>query len=270
MEDFFESALKKTLFQNKIGNQFFNLPEKFSVVQLIAKQDLVLSGTDLFKICLEQIDQQLNYDEYFTVGQEVLQGQSVFQIDGSPVSMLKLQKTALELLEIFSGLATQTRKFVKACKGDLQVLDSCKFIPGYTHWYKQAMKHGGAVKYPSHLENHFIIDQKHIQIAGGLKKAIMAFQNRNNISIIVDVENNGEIKTACEFGASHIRFKNENKQKIKEGLSSIPKNVQTEIYGSLHLKDIPEIMELKVDFINLESLTHSFNPVGFEMIFNEG
>ncbi len=269
MEDFLESALNKTLAENKINDQFFSFPEKFGVAQLVAKQDLVLSGTPLFKFCLTQIDPDLNYEEHFNAGQEILCNQSVSQVDGNLISLLKLQTTALDLLGFFSGLATQTRKFVKVCeKSRTRILDHCKSLPGYTHWYRQAMKDGGAVTHPPYLKNHFIMGERYIQVAGGLQQAVMNFRNRSNIPITVEVKNIEELKTACKLEVNHIRFKNEDRQNIKEGLHLVPENIKTEIHSSVCLKDIPEIQELGVDFINIESLTHSFHPVSFEIIFD--
>ena len=263
MEDFFESVLNNTLIEDKINDQFFSFPEKFGVAQLTARQDLVLSGTPLFGFFINQIDTGINYEEYFTSGQEVLRGQSVSQVDGNLISLLKLQRTSLGLLELFSGLATQTRKFVKACqKSQTRVLENCKPLPGYDPWYKQAMKDGGAVEHPSPMKNHFIMDQKYIHTAGGLKQAIINFRNRN-IPVTVEVKNPGEIKTACEAGVNYIRFKNENKQILRENLNLIPENIKTEICGHICLESVPEIIKLGVNFINLESLTHFFQSRKF-------
>ena len=269
MEDFFESVLNKIIAEIKPDHRFLNLSEKFGVARLVAKQDLILSGAEFLKYYIKKMDEDLNYVEYFQSGQEVLKDQTVFQIDGNLDSLLKIQKTALEPMELFSGLATQTKNFVKTCKGSpTKVLESCKPIPGYAPWYKRAMKNGGAVKYPPHLEGHFNIDQRHIEIAGGLKNAFISFQKRNDSPIAVDVRTPEEVKTACQLKISHIRFENKNREKIKESLKLIPEDIQTEIFGSICLKDISEILKLKVDYLNLESLTHSFNPVGFEIIFN--
>ncbi len=268
MEDFFKSVLNRTLTENNINDRFFGFPEKFGIAQLVAREDLVLSGTSLFHYYMNHIDPDLNCEEYFMAGQEVLCNQSVSLVDGDITSLLKLWAKGLSLLELFSGLATQTRKFVKACHGSqTRVLDHCQPVPGYGPFYKKAMKDGGAIECPLSMKNDFIMDRKHIYLAGGLKQAVINFRNRSNSSIIVEVKNTEEIKTACELGVKHIRFKSENSGAIKEGLDFVPGDVKTEIYGHIRLEEIPEIIDLGVNFINLEFLTHFFSPVNFELVF---
>ena len=270
MEDFFKSVFNETLKEIRVHDRFLNFTEKFGVVQLVARQDLVLSGIPSFQSCLNCIDPNINYEEFFASGQEVLCGQSVFQLDGNLISILKIQTTGLNLLELFSGIATQTKKFVKACqKSQTQILNRCKPVPGYKPWYRQAMEDGGAVEQPISIKNCLIVDQNHIRMAGGLKEAVISSRNHGYSSVSVEVKNPEEVKTACKLGVNHIQFKVANSLSIKEELKSVPENIKTEIRGVVSLEKISEILELEVDFINIESLTHSFNPVSFEMVFNE-
>ena len=101
MEKDFENILAKNINQNGAVEKFFSSSEKFAIAQLVAQQDMILSGTSLFKFCLDLIDPKLNLNEHFIDGQRVLKGQNIFQFDGRLVSILKLQKNPLNLLGFF-------------------------------------------------------------------------------------------------------------------------------------------------------------------------
>ena len=175
----------------------------------------------------------------------------------------------LNALGLFSGVATEIRKFVKTCQGSqTKILNHCRAIPGYESLYEQAMKDGGAVQYSSDLKDCSDLDQDSIYVAGGLKQAIINFRRYSSAPVSVEVKNIEEIQTACELEVALIKFGIDTYPFIKENLKSVSKGVKTEIYGQISLESVLEIVKLGVDFINLEPLTPCFNPVDFELIFD--
>ena len=272
MEKDFESLLTKSLTQEEAVEKLFGSSEKFAVAQLIAEQDMILSGSSLLKFCLGLIDPKLNLNEYFTDGQRILKGQNILQFDGNLISILKLKKKALKLLEFFSSLATGVQKQVNICKNlQIKVINRVQGFPGYEIWFEKALEDGGTQIYPPELKDSFFMDWNFHYMAGGLEKAVENFRCHNSKArpLSVEIKNTEELKTSTELKVRHIRFKADVLPSIHNASSLIPKDTKTEIIGPISPEKLTDLKELKVDFISLETLSpHLFSPVKLDLVFD--
>ncbi|NQZ02814.1 MAG: nicotinate-nucleotide diphosphorylase (carboxylating), partial [Bdellovibrionales bacterium] len=171
--DLIELAYKEDIPSGDITTESLNLTGKVSSAKLIAKQDLVLSGSELFSQCFLHMDKQAKIKWFFQDSNIVLKGQTVAAIRASNLQMLKAERVALNFLGHLSGIATITKYFVKATEGtSCKILDTRKTTPLYRDLEKKAVRDGGGVNHRMNLSDQIMLKENHIDLAGGLDKAV--------------------------------------------------------------------------------------------------
>ena len=130
--DLIERAFKEDIPDLDVTTQSLQTKEKFGVAQLIAKQDLVLSGIEIFNQSVHFIDPEIEISWHFARGDSVLKGQAVAQMNGNLINLIQAERVALNFLGFLSGIATLTHQFSKACEGThTKILDTRKTLPLY-------------------------------------------------------------------------------------------------------------------------------------------
>ena len=125
IDQFISSAFAEDIPTTDITTESLGVQEKFGLAKLIAKEDLVLSGSDVFTQCLEYIDPQLKIHWHFKDKDTILTGQILAQIQGNLISLIQAERVALNFLGYLSGIATQTQLFVQRCEGTkTRILDT--------------------------------------------------------------------------------------------------------------------------------------------------
>ena len=252
---------------NLAKEQSLGFQKKFGIARVVAGEDFVLSGLPWFEACLHYVDPDLNCHSHFMTGQQVLCKQTIAQVDGNLVSLLQTGELALSLLEFFSSVATQTRKFVNACQPySTRILNSCKPLPHYDTWRRKAMDDGGATKHP--MSDPLVIGQTHIKMAGSLKEAVQAARRHSEKAIVTQTKTMEEVRAACELKVDFIRVESGERDTMKKALDIIDGNIQTEACGFIPLERIPEIAQLGFDFISMEAFTHSMSPLNLKLVFD--
>jgi nicotinate-nucleotide pyrophosphorylase (carboxylating) len=144
LENLIELALQEDLPQGDLTSDSLKVEDRFGRARLVAKEDLVLSGTEAFHAVITQFDPKALFNWKFKAGDFLLKGQIACQIKGNLLAFLKAERTALNFLGHLSGVATLTRCFVEKTKGHkTRILDTRKTLPGFRQLEKQAVKHGG-------------------------------------------------------------------------------------------------------------------------------
>ena len=269
IDQFIEQAFKEDIPMGDITTQALGVPEKFGLAQLIAKQDLVLSGSELFKKSLNFINPELMSTWHFMDGDSIYKGQSICQIEGNLISLLKAERVALNFVGYLSGIATTTQKFVKACDGtNTKILDTRKTLPLYREFAKKAVIHGGGENHRMNLSVAAMIKENHVQISGDFKKCIETVRNSTDEFLEVEVTNIDELKTAIEFDIQRVMLDNMNNELMSECLKIIPAKIETEASGNMTLDRIQSVAKLGVDFISVGALTHSVQNADMSLLFD--
>ena len=137
-------ALQEDIPNGDITTGSLNKPNHFGTASLVAKQDLVVSGSTLFQKTVHAVDPEIQCSWKFKDGDFVLKGQTVCDFQGNLIELLKAERVALNFLGPLSGIATLTRKFVETCQGTTtKILDTRKTRPLYRDLEKKAVIHGG-------------------------------------------------------------------------------------------------------------------------------
>lgn len=236
-------------------------------VDLIAKEDGIIAGLDVFKRVFELLG-DVEVELFYKDGDNVRQGLIIAKLQGDTHNILVGERLALNLLQRMSGIATTTNKLVKMIEGtNTKLLDTRKTTPNLRMLEKYAVKAGGGTNHRFNLSDGVLIKDNHIAAAGGIKNAIEKV--RENVSFVrkieVETETIEEVKEALEAGADIIMLDNMSIETMKEAVRFIDKRALTEASGNVTEKNIREIANTGVDYISLGMLTHSVTSLDISM-----
>jgi nicotinate-nucleotide pyrophosphorylase (carboxylating) len=168
-------------------------------------------------------------------------------------------------LQRLSGVATLTRRFVRAVEGTgAEILDTRKTTPGLRALEKYAVVLGGGKNHRKDLSEAILIKDNHIRLSGGVSAALQAAQSgRNRASWLeVEVTNLEELREALAFNPDVVLLDNMNPSLVRQAVEQVvehpaPKKIRTEASGGITLSNVKEFAEAGVDWISVGALTHS-------------
>ncbi len=250
--------------------------------EIIAKDDLVLSGIDVALEVFKYIDSSVEIERYFENGDEVLKGSVICKIIGTVRGLLGAERVAINLLQHLSGIATMTRAFVKKIEealkerggqGGCYLLDTRKTTPLLRKFEKQAVLHGGGRNHRFGLFDGVLIKENHIVAAGGsIKEAIRRVKNsvHHLLKIEVEVESISQLLEAVEAGVDMVLLDNFELEELKKAIRICKeKGVLCEVSGGVNLSNIKEFVWAGADFISSGAITHSAPAVDISMKLRE-
>ena len=190
--------------------------------------------------------------------------------------MLAGERTALNLLQRLSGIATNTRQYVKAIEGTAaQIVDTRKTTPGLRMLEKYAVQTGGGRNHRFGLDNGVLIKDNHIALAGGVttavKKAREAVGHLHKVE--VEISNEAMLREAFDAGADIVMLDNqtpEDTKRLVEIARELNPRVVLESSGGIHLGNIREYAAAGVDLISVGALTHSARAMDISMKIQAG
>jgi nicotinate-nucleotide pyrophosphorylase (carboxylating) len=238
---------------------------------LLANQDLILAGMPfaerVFKLtCSSVIFRHLKKD-----GDSVKKGAFIARMTGDTRGLLSGERTALNMLQRLSGIATLTSRFLHRIKGlPVKIADTRKTSPGLRFFEKYAVKTGGGINHRFGLFDGILIKDNHIAAAGGIKEAVKLVREKAPERFKVEVEtgNMKEVKNALSAGADVIMLDNMSIDKIIRAVKLVrshsPRTI-IEVSGNINLHNIRTVARAGVDLISIGALTHSATAVDISM-----
>jgi nicotinate-nucleotide pyrophosphorylase (carboxylating) len=181
------------------------------------------------------------------------------RIHGSLRALLTCERTALNLLQRMSGIATATRSYVEAVSGTpAVVLDTRKTAPGLRMLDKAAVVCGGGTNHRAGLHDAVLIKDNHVAVAGGIAPAIAAIRARRpSLPVEVEVDTLAQLDEALGCGAETVLLDNMDAETIREAVRRCGGRARLEASGGVTLATIRAIAETGVDAISVGALTHS-------------
>lgn len=234
-----------------------------SSASLIAKEDFTLAGLPFAKRTFELVDANLKFRALKKEGSRVKAGAVIAKIKGSTRSLLTAERTALNILQRLSGIATLTADYVKAVKGLRTVIaDTRKTAPGLRFFDKYAVKTGGGTNHRFGLFDGVLIKDNHIAAAGSIAKAVRLARGKAHhlLKIEVEVKDLKEVRQAVSAGAEIIMLDNMQPDRISKAVQIIrakAPSIIIEASGNVSLKNVRDIAGTGVDLISVGALTHS-------------
>lgn len=231
-----------------------------SSAYLVAKDSGVLCGIDIAMRVFELIGGGVEYEIKIKDGTEVKKGDIIAEMSGSTKTLLKGERTALNLLQHMSGIATETNKCVKLVEGtNASVTDTRKTLPGLRALQKYAVTVGGGKNHRYNLSDGAMLKDNHLDAYGGITGAVTALRKKagHMLKIEVEVRNLDELREALDCGCEVIMLDNMNNEEMKQAVQITAGRAKLEASGNITLENIRAAAETGVDIISLGALTHS-------------
>ena len=258
LKQIIDAALKEDMPDGDLTTESLGVAAKIGRARLLAKEDLVLSGTIPFEETLKTLEPQCKIQWYFKDGDLVLRAQTIAVIEGNLVQILKGERVALNFLGHLLGIATFTKCFVNELgKSKTQLLDTRKTLPLFRELEKQAVVHGGGYNHRKNLSDAIMVKNNHIAMMGGMGKAVEAIRKITPKPIEVEARTLEEVKQAVALNIDRILLDNMPDVLLKEALSIIPKSIATEASGNMTVARMKTIASLGLNYISVGAITHS-------------
>ena len=229
-------------------------------VDLIAKEDGVIAGLDIYARVFTILDEKTEFDFHCKDGDEVKKGELMATVTGDIRVLLSGERVALNYLQRMSGIATYTRQVAKLLEGSkVTLLDTRKTTPNCRVFEKYAVRVGGGCNHRYNLSDGVLLKDNHIGAAGSVTKAIQMAKAYAPFvrKIEIEVETLEQVKEAVEAGADIIMLDNMTPEVMKQAVELIDGRAQTECSGNITKENIQKIREIGVDFVSSGALTHS-------------
>ena len=240
--------------------------------QLIVKEDGVLAGVEMAERIFHTFDPELKMTTFIHDGAEVKKGDIAFVVEGKVQSLLQTERLMLNVMQRMSGIATNTRRYVKALEGTkTRVLDTRKTTPGLRMIEKEAVKIGGGVNHRIGLFDMILLKDNHVDFAGGIEAAITRChqylkEKNKDLKIEIEVRNFDELQEAMRVGGiDRIMLDNFNPENTKKAVEMVAGRYELESSGGITFDTLRDYAECGVDYISVGALTHSVK--GLDMSF---
>lgn len=234
----------------------------------MAKADGVLCGVEVAARVFTLLDPETKVTFLASEGERISKGQRIAEIRGHTREMLKAERTALNLIQHMSGIATYTRKCVDAVAGTkASIADTRKTLPGLRAIQKYAVTVGGGRNHRYNLTDAAMLKDNHIDAYGSITGAVNALRQKagHMLQIEVETRNIEEVKEALQCGVNVIMLDNMSSDEMKKACELVNGKAKTEASGNVTLENIRAVAETGVDIISLGALTHSVTAFDISM-----
>jgi nicotinate-nucleotide pyrophosphorylase (carboxylating) len=231
--------------------------------RFLAKEPMVVAGLEAAEAVFSTLDSQQQIEAFASDGEEVEAGKVIARASGFADVLLGGERVALNLLQRLSGIATMTRRYVRAIEGTgAQIVDTRKTTPGLRMLEKYAVVSGGARNHRFGLDDGVLIKDNHIALAGGVGAAVERARDATGHlhKIEVEVSTEKDLREAITSGADILLMDNltpEETARLVSIARELAPQVALESSGGITLENVRAYAEAGVDLISIGALTHS-------------
>ena len=239
--------------------------------RFLAKEHFVLCGLEVAEAVFSTMDGNIELESRVYDGDSIAAGTEFASITGPAAVLLAGERTALNLMQRLSGIATLTRAFVDRIAGTkARIVDTRKTTPGLRLLEKHAVRVGGGYNHRFGLDDGVLIKDNHIALAGGVRRAIGLARASvpHLMKIEVEVANQSQLREAIAAGADVIMLDNMSPAEVAQCVAltrSEAPAVLIEASGSVRLETVRELAESGVDLISVGAITHSAGSVDISL-----
>jgi nicotinate-nucleotide pyrophosphorylase (carboxylating) len=239
--------------------------------RFLAKQDFILCGLEIAEAVFGTLDNTIQLESHVYDGEAIGAGTEFARIEGPANVLLTGERTALNLLQRLSGVATLTKAYVDAISGTgAQIVDTRKTTPGLRVLEKYAVTVGGGQNHRFGLDDGVLIKDNHIALAGGVRRAIELARRAvpHLMKIEVEVQNQSQLREAIASRADVIMLDNMSVEEIRQSVELIREKAPyavIEVSGGVKLETVRQFAECGVDLISVGAITHSATAVDISL-----
>lgn len=247
-------------------------PGTQATARLICRENAVLCGVRWFDRCCHQVDSGLTVDWQSGDGDQLVADGLVCVLSGSARSLLTTERTAINLLQTLSGVATAASRYAAAVAGtETRILDTRKTLPGMRLAQKYAVVCGGAHNHRIGLYDGVLIKENHIAAVGSIKAALDAARAAAPDCELmeIEVESLDQLDQALAAGATRIMLDNFSLEMMREGVKRASGKAEIEASGNVTMEGLGQIAATGVDFISVGALTKNLTATDFSLRFDD-
>ncbi len=260
IDDLIKRAISEDINYIDVTTDYLILDGSVSTARLISKDEGVVAGIEIGMRVFELLDADVTFTIFKKDGEAVKKGNVIAEMRGSTAALLKGERTALNLMQHMSGIATETRKCVDLIKGTrATIAETRKTLPGLRPLQKYAVVAGGGVNHRYNLSDAAMLKDNHIDAYGSLTKAVEALRSKVGHMVKIEVETRTleELEEALAVKADVIMLDNMDCATMKKAVEITAGRAKLEASGNVTHENIREVAETGVDIISLGALTHS-------------
>ena len=234
--------------------------EQEGEAKFLAKASGVLCGIDIALRVFELLQPDFKYEVFIKDGEKVNEGDIIATVSCKTRTLLKGERTALNLLQHLSGIATETARCVELVEGtNASIADTRKTLPGMRPIQKYAVTVGGGRNHRYNLSDAAMLKDNHIDAGGGITNAVAKLKSKlgHMTKIEVEVRNLDELKEAIDANVDVIMLDNMSPELMAEAVKITDGRALLEASGGITSDTIRAVAESGVDIISIGALTHS-------------
>lgn len=235
--------------------------------RVITREGGVLCGQAWVDEVFAQLDAAVEIQWQARDGQDIAAGDSLFTLQGPARSLLTGERSALNFLQLLSGVATNCRRYAQLVEGTgVKLLDTRKTLPGLRMAQKYAVTCGGCYNHRIGLFDAFLIKENHIQACGGIAAAVnTARAQAPGKPVEVEVETMDELRQALDAACDRVMLDNFSLQQMREAVALTAGRLELEASGNVNEHTLRPIAETGVDFISIGALTKDCKALDLSM-----
>lgn len=268
LDDLIKNALKEDINYIDTTADLVIPEEQRGQAYFVAKASGVLCGIDAAMRVFALLDDSFECSVHFHDGDRLNKGDIICEFSGNMRRMLKGERTALNLIQHMSGIATETARCVEIVKGTkAAITDTRKTLPGLRAIQKYAVTVGGGKNHRYNLSDGAMLKDNHIDACGGIAGAVATLRAKlgHMVKIEVETRNLDEVKQALESGADIIMLDNMDCDTMTKAVGLVGGKALLEASGGITHDTLREVAETGVDIISIGALTHSVQAFDISM-----
>lgn len=237
------------------------------LARVIVREAAVLCGAPWFEGIMKSVDRNLQLDWAYAEGELMAADSVVCTIAGPARAVLTAERSALNFMQLLSGVATATRRYVDLIGGTkAAILDTRKTLPGLRLAQKYAVRVGGGQNQRLALYDGILIKENHIAAAGGVTSALHAAQHLDaGVTIQVEVETLEQLNEALAAGARSVLLDNFSLEMMRSAVAFTAGKALLEASGGINVDTVLAIAETGVDRISIGSLTKDVRATDYSL-----
>jgi nicotinate-nucleotide pyrophosphorylase (carboxylating) len=246
-------------------------PHDRGKARFLVKQDGIIAGLAIIHAVFAELDPSAEVSLSAKDGDRVQQGDFIGEVQASVIALLAGERTALNLMQRASGIATLTRRYVDRIEGtNARIYDTRKTAPGLRSFDKYAVRTGGGENHRIGLHDMFLVKNNHIDRAGSITAAVERIRGKQMPQkIMVEVRDLDELGETVALAPDLILLDNMSLEMMREAVRRVEGRIPLEASGGITLDTVRAVAETGVDRISVGALTHSVEALDISMRISE-
>ena len=235
--------------------------------KIVSNENCIVGGLNFAKESFKYSDKKVIFKSKSKDGRKINKGKVVAIVYGRAKGILKSERVALNFLNLISGVATITKKFVDKVQGkSCKICCTRKTTPNLRSLQKYGVKLGGGLNHRFNLSDEILIKDNHIAIDGNIRELVKrAIKNKKGKKITVEVDNLSQLKKIMGLKFNRVLFDNMSPKNLRKGIKLSNKLYETEASGGITLKNVRKIASTGVKRISVGQITHSAPAANFKL-----